>query len=96
MPECEFGKNNREIPYDSPWAHYAIPSLNGKIDRCFRYAPKNLTIIEGSQCNADMFDNSTKIECTEFIFATGERTIQTEVWAIYQYAYIFVVASIEC
>lgn len=81
MPECEFGENDRNIPYNQPWLDNAIPSSNGKFDNCHRYAPKNWGENSSGQCTADMFDTSMKIPCNEFIYATDERNIQTEVTA---------------
>lgn len=82
MPECDISEtNNRDIRYDQPWLRHAIPSTNGKYDKCFRYAIKNQTSSEVNQCNADIFDNSTKIECTDYIYASDEKNIQTEVRA---------------
>lgn len=83
MPECDIAQtNNRDIAYDQPWLQYAIPSTDGKYEKCFRYAIKNHTSFETDQCNADMFDNSTKIECTEYIYGSDEKNIQTEVGQI--------------
>lgn len=79
MPECEFGSNNRELPFNQPWLKDAIPSENGKFDNCHRYAPKNWSAIEPGQCNANMFDTLTIIPCNEFIYASDEKNIQTEV-----------------
>lgn len=80
MPECEAGKSNRILPYNPPWLKNAIPFENGKIDRCHRFTPKNRTIMEPAhQCSADMFDPSTKIACTEYIYASDEKNVQTEV-----------------
>lgn len=80
MPECDVAQiNNRDIAYDQPWLRYAIPSNDGKYDKCHRYAIKNQTSFGADQCNANLFDNATKIECTEFIYASDERNIQTEV-----------------
>lgn len=76
MPECEIGN---DIPFNQPWLKNAIPSTNGKFDNCYRYAPKNLTTADPGKCSADMFDASRKIACTEFIHATDERNLQTEV-----------------
>lgn len=80
MPECEFGENNRDLPYDRPWLKDAIPWENGKFDNCYRYAPKNQTFYTvADRCSADMFDKSIKISCSEYIYETDERNIQTEV-----------------
>lgn len=81
MPACDIAQTNnpRDIAYDQPWLRYAIPSTDGKFDKCFRYAIKNQTTFGLNQCNADMFDNSTKIECTKYIYASDEKNIQTEV-----------------
>lgn len=78
MPECESSENNRDLAYNQPWLNIAIPATDGKFDNCYRYAPKNKTADTG-QCSADMFDTSTKIPCTEFIHASDERNMQTEV-----------------
>lgn len=77
MPDCDVGNNNRDISYDQPWLHDAIPLTNGKFDSCSYFARKNTTI--PNQCTADMFDKSKRIQCTEFIYASDERNIQTEV-----------------
>lgn len=81
MPECEVGDNNRELTFNQPWLSYAIPSENGKYDKCHRYAPKSLTstLNEPGKCSADMFDTSKQIECTEYIYASNEVNLQTEV-----------------
>lgn len=80
VPECEFGVNNRDLKYDQPWLSSAIPLENGKFDNCHRYAVKNLTSSSlHDQCNADMFDASIKVPCTEYVYASDERNIQTEV-----------------
>lgn len=81
MPECDIdGVGNRDLLYDQQWLPYAIPHSDGKYDNCYRYAPKHSTAAIGSgQCNADMFNTSMKIACTEFVYASDERNIQTEV-----------------
>lgn len=79
VPECELGNNNRELTFNQPWLENAIPSKNGKFDKCQRYAPKNWTIDEPGKCSADMFDTSNKIKCTEFVYGSDERNLQTEV-----------------
>lgn len=82
MPECEIGSNNRELSFDQPWLDYAIPLKNGKLNNCRRYAPRNgTTNLNGpGQCSADMFDTSVEIACTEFVYTSNERNLQTEVW----------------
>lgn len=81
VPECDLDvANNRDIQYDQPWLPYAIPLSDGKYDKCFRYAIKNHT--SSTQCAADMFDNSTKIKCTEYVYASDEINVQTEVGQI--------------
>lgn len=81
MPECDVdGVNNRDLVYNQQWLRYAIPFNDGKYDNCYRYAPTHSTITTGSgQCSADMFNTSMKIACTEFVYASDERNIQTEV-----------------
>lgn len=77
VPECDIGENNRNIPFMQPWVSHGIPMKNEKLDNCVHYALKNSTI---GQCSADTaFDTSKEIPCTEFIHATDERNIQTEV-----------------
>lgn len=76
VPECESGVDNRDIPYNQSWLRNAIPLKDGKLDMCSRYAPKNWIT---SQCSADMFDVTTEISCTEYIHASDERNLQTEV-----------------
>lgn len=79
VPECDVGDNNREINYDQPWLSYAIPtsSSNG-FESCVRYAPKNISS-SGSQCSPDHFDTSKQIKCSEYIYSSDEKNIQTEV-----------------
>lgn len=79
MPECDVGENNRDIPYNQDWLQYAIPISNGQFDKCFRYAPQNTSNITNNRCTADMFDTTTKIACSEFIYSSDEINAQTEV-----------------
>lgn len=79
MPECEFADNNREIPFDQPWLSNAIPYSNDGIDNCFRYAPKNQTNEKSGECAADLFNKSVRIACSEYVYASDERNVQTEV-----------------
>lgn len=82
MPGCDIGVDNREIPFDQLWLPNAIPSTNGRIDSCFRYALKNETNFGNVQCSAEMFDENVKIACSEYIYASDERNLQTEVKSI--------------
>lgn len=81
MPECEFGVNNRNLPYNQPWLNKTIPQLDEKFDNCHRFATKNLTSIQllSGQCAADMFDSSQIISCSEYAYTSDEKNIQTEV-----------------
>lgn len=81
VPECDLhGANNRALLYDQQWLPHAIPHTNGKYDNCYRYAPTHSTNTTGlGQCSTDMFNTSKKIACTEFVYASDERNIQTEV-----------------
>lgn len=82
MPECDFGDDNREIEYDQPWLKHAIPSTNGQLESCVRYVPKNQTttlFAENMLCSANLFNSSQRIQCSEYIYSTDERNIQTEV-----------------
>lgn len=85
MPECEIGSNNRNISFNQTWLHNAIPLKNAKNDNCFRYARKNLTTVVPGTCSADadIFDTTKKIPCNEFIYASNERNLQTEVKVVY-------------
>lgn len=76
MPECEFGVNDRDLPYNQSWLRHAIPTTNEKFASCSRYAPKDWIT---AQCSEDMFDAATEITCTEYIHASDERNLQTEV-----------------
>ncbi|XP_031636514.1 solute carrier family 22 member 6-A-like [Contarinia nasturtii] len=80
VPECDIGENNRDITYDQAWVRSAIPTLSdGKLKNCVRYAPvSDGTGIFSNKCSADMFNTSVEIECTEFIYSSDERNIQTE------------------
>lgn len=79
MPECDVGANNREIPFNQSWLENAIPFSDGKINQCQRFAPMNRTIADGGECSADMFDTSLEIACSEYIHASDEINVQTEV-----------------
>lgn len=80
MPECDVGHaSNRDIQYDQPWLRYAIPLTNGKYDKCFRYAIKNQTSLETTQCDADKFNKYERMTCTEYVYASDEINVQTEV-----------------
>lgn len=81
VPECDVGENNRDIVYDQTWVGSAIPKMpNGKFKNCVRYAPiGNVTEAFSNKCSADMFNTSAEIACSEFIYASDERNLQTEV-----------------
>lgn len=80
VPECDIGENNRVIQYDQPWLHDAIPTSNGKLKNCVRYAPINGNDTDNNhECSASMFNTSVEIECSEFIYVTDQKNVQTEV-----------------
>lgn len=82
MPECDVVKDNQLSAYEQTWLQYAIPTSNGKIEKCVRYAPlykNNDSSIGSDSCTADAFNTSDKIACSEFIYASDERNVQTEV-----------------
>lgn len=85
VPECDVGENNREIVYEQPWLRNAIPIIDnsdGKLNSCARYAPlmqNDSTELSLAKCSIDMFNTSEQIECSEFVYATDEKNIQTEV-----------------
>lgn len=79
MPECDIGENNREIAFNQTWLQFAIPS-NDTLDSCVRYASFNgQQTAENVQCSADFFNTSSTIECSEYIYASDESNVQTEV-----------------
>lgn len=95
VPECEFGVNNRDLMYSQSWLNNTIPQLDEKFDSCHRYAPmENLTSIELSsdKCAAEMFDSSQRISCSEYIYTSDEKNIQTEVG---KYANILSITSLN-
>lgn len=89
MPECDDDIDIRELQYDQPWLHFAIPSSSAnKIENCVRYAPllRNETSARqggSNQCTSDMFNTSQTIACSEYVYASDEKNIQTEVSIIY-------------
>lgn len=102
VPECEVDNNNRGLPFNQPWLNNAIPTKNGKLSNCLRYAPRNLTTnLNGpEQCSADMFDTSVEIACTEFVYSSNERNLQTEVlnqvFVFFRCAFIYWMCACLC
>lgn len=83
MPECEdITVNSRQLEFNQPWLNFTIPpdpATDKSVHSCVRYAP----ISNGAgQCTADSFDTQQTIECTEFVYATDEQNIQTEVCSL--------------
>ncbi|XP_037026625.1 organic cation transporter-like protein isoform X1 [Bradysia coprophila] len=78
VPECDVSGNNRDIPFDQPWLENAIPFTQNKIDRCHRYAPRNSTAAVNGQCHAHLFDTAKLIECSEYVYTSDEKNVQTE------------------
>lgn len=79
VPECDIGENNRAIAFNQSWLQFAIPS-NDTLDSCVRYAPLNgQQSAENVQCGADFFNTSSTVECSEYIYASDESNVQTEV-----------------
>lgn len=78
IPECDLNVNNRDIQYNQSWLENAIPLKNGEIDNCNRYEPLHPNI-HSDQCTADLFNVSKQIPCTEFVYASDEINLQTEV-----------------
>lgn len=95
IPECDIDRNSRLIEYDQPWLSLAIPSNDSVFENCFRYAPVNLdkahrsmpgnqnkiapSILKRNKCSAQQFDLTSKIGCTEFVYKSDEKNLQTEV-----------------
>lgn len=72
------------LQYDQSWLSYAIPSKSDSFEKCFRYAPVNISensesLIENAQCDEKLFDTTKRIECTEFVYRTDEKNVMTEV-----------------
>ncbi|XP_031627744.1 uncharacterized protein LOC116343679 [Contarinia nasturtii] len=76
ITECDVGDNNRKISFDQAWLKYAIPSTKSGFEKCVRYAPINS--VTSNKCDANSFNTSRIIGCTEFIYATDEMNVQTE------------------
>lgn len=84
MPECDdITVSNHELGFDQPWLNFTVPPDSvpiKEVDGCVRYAPINAAQPNGvGQCTTDSFNTTHLIECTEFVYATDERNIQTEV-----------------
>lgn len=83
IPECELDKDGREVGYNQTWLQFAIPYSNGRVKNCVRYAPivgNNTKFTSGKdQCDAQMFDKSREVECSEYVYSTDEKNLQTEV-----------------
>ncbi|XP_031625594.1 organic cation transporter-like protein [Contarinia nasturtii] len=75
VSECDLGDNNREISYDQPWLKYALPLTSNGYEKCFRYASSSSL---ENQCDANSFNTTKLIGCTEFIYTTDEINVQTE------------------
>lgn len=81
MPDCDVVDDSA---YNQSWLQFAIPSSNGKIENCARYAPLHRNALNTSSvgnflCNVDSFNTSEKIACSEYIHESNERNLQTEV-----------------
>lgn len=85
MPECdEINEDNHKLEFNQQWLNWAIPldtieNNNHKVDNCVRYAPSMRTN-RTRHCAAESFDPMQTIECTEYVHASDERNIQTEVF----------------
>lgn len=83
VPECELDKDGREVGYNQTWLQFAIPYSNGREKNCVRYAPlvgNNTKFTSGKdQCDAKMFDTTREVECSEYVYSTDEKNLQTEV-----------------
>lgn len=83
MPECEdITLNSRELEFNQPWLNFTIPpdpATHKSVHSCVRYAPIAAQSNGAGHCTADSFDMTQTIECTEFVYETDERNIQTEV-----------------
>lgn len=87
IPECDVENENREIGYDQFWLKYAIPKSKDGFEKCVRFAPNKSAEwhvldereLDVQHCSRQQFDTSEQIRCTEFIYRTDERNVQTEV-----------------
>lgn len=72
--------DNRKLEYHQPWLSFVIPSSNDTFENCYRYAPINTTLsADKNQCNSNQFDPTQKIKCAEYVYASDEINLQTEV-----------------
>lgn len=82
MPECDgIDEDNRKLEYNQRWLKWAIPpdaTTHKKVAKCIRYAPIAQSN-ETKQCAAESFNRMQRIPCTEYVYKTDERNIQTEV-----------------
>lgn len=82
IPECDLNIDNRKLEYHQPWLEFAIPMKNDTYENCYRYAPINTTLFgsgEQNQCNSNQFDPTKTIKCAEYVYASDEINLQTEV-----------------
>lgn len=81
MTECDdITVNNRDLEFNQPWLNFSIPS-DSDYKKCYRYAPTAAAALSNGtgQCAADAFNTTHTIKCNEFVYASDERNVQTEV-----------------
>lgn len=82
MPECD-GINAENREFDQRWLNFTIPldstANNNKVANCVRYAPSTWSN-ETRQCVPESFNTMQTVQCTEYVHASDERNIQTEVF----------------
>lgn len=71
VPQCD----GNESILETPWLPIAMPESNSP-RRCSMYAPTNINISEPGTCSAEMFDQTQRIPCEEWIFGEGETVVK--------------------
>ena len=89
IPECDGNETNYQPEYQPEWLRNAVPYTENKPSQCERYPPVAvLASTNGSvgsvtdnetTCVPDIFDNSTRDKCRDWVFETEEWTIANEV-----------------
>lgn len=69
IPECERRDQTEFSPY---WLVNAIPSTDGSLDECNRFASVNSTdlgrIVESDTCSPEHFDRNTVEPCETYVY----------------------------
>jgi hypothetical protein len=93
---CDFrchipGCDGEEAIYNPEWLSNAVPFEKDAPKPCERYNNSISAFASiagplasnGTNCTADIFDNTTTVGCEDWVFETKERTIVNEVTFVY-------------